>query len=293
MKKYFNYQIKQVVTVKNLITIEYLDISSSFSYPEETHDFYEFAYVDKGRITCHMNGKETVLSQSELIIIPPETKHFYSAVASTPATIFIVCFRSNSEILTAFDEKIQLDKSRRLMVQEILNEAKKAFSFPFKGRLKVLDTPDFGAQQLVEINIEKLLIHLARDIINQSSSIKMVMNSVEFENNLVNDVILLLRESVEGRITLDEISRLTFYSKTFLNNIFKKNTGRPIMKYYTELKIRRAKELLRENVTPSAVSMQLRFESPTYFTKVFKKYTGITPTTYQKMISEGGSRPPQ
>ncbi len=284
MKKYFNYQINKVVTVKNLITIEYLDISSGFSYPEEIHDFYEFAYVDKGKIACHTDGRETLLSQSELIIISPQTKHFYSSVKDTSATIFIVCFRSNSEILTVFDSKIALDKSARILLSEILNEAKNAFHFPFNGRLKVLDTPDFGAQQLVEINIERLLIHLARDIINQNSNIKMVMNSMEFENNLVNDIIGLLKENVGSKITLDDISRLTFYSKTFLNNIFKKNTGSSIMKYYTELKIRRAKELLRENVSPSAVSLQLKFESPTYFTKVFKKHTGMTPSAYQRTI---------
>jgi AraC-like DNA-binding protein/quercetin dioxygenase-like cupin family protein len=285
MKKYFNYQISKVITVKNLITIEYLDISSGFSYPEEVHDFYEFAYVDKGKIACHMDGIETVLSQSDLIIIPPQTKHFYSAVKDTPTTIFIVCFRSNSEILTVFDSKISLDKNERILLSEILNEAKNAFHFPFNGRLKVLDTPDLGAQQLVEINIERLLIHLAREVINQNSNIKMVMNSMEFENNLVNDVIGLLKEHVGAKITLDDISRVTFYSKTFLNNIFKKNTGSSIMKYYTELKIRRAKELLRENVSPSSVSMQLKFESPTYFTKVFKKHTGMTPSAYQKTIN--------
>ena len=112
----------------------------------------------------------------------------------------------------------------------------------------------------------------------------MVMNSVEFENTLVNDIILLLKENVHARITLDDICKHTFYSKTFLNNIFKKNTGNSIIKYYTELKIQRAKELLRENVSPSAVSVQLKFETPTYFTKVFKKYTGMTPSAYQKTI---------
>ena len=284
MRKYFNYQINKVITVKNLITIEYLDISSSFSYPEEIHDFYEFTYIDSGKIVCFIDGEESVLTQGDFLLIPPQTKHRYSAVKGTPAAIFIVCFRSNSEILTVFDTKITLDKSSRALLSDILNESKKAFHFPFNGRLKVLETPALGAQQLVENNIERLLIHLARDIIDQNGDIKMVMNSVEFENTLVNDIILLLKENVNARITLDDICKHTFYSKTFLNNIFKKNTGNSIMKYYTELKIQRAKELLRENVSPSSVSMQLKFESPTYFTKVFKKHTGMTPSAYQKTI---------
>lgn len=284
MKKYFSYQISKVITVKNLITIEYLDISSSFSYPEETHDFYEFTYVDSGKISCVIDGEEMLLSQGDFLLIPPQKKHCYYAAKGTPAAIFIVCFRSNSEILAVFDKKISLDKNTRALLSDILNEAKNAFCFPFNGRLKVLETPAFGAQQLVENNIERLLIHLARQVIDQNGDIKMVMNSVEFENTLVNDIILLLKENVNSRITLDDICKHTFYSKTFLNNIFKKNTGNSIIKYYTELKIQRAKELLRENVSPSAVSVQLKFETPTYFTKVFKKYTGMTPSAYQKTI---------
>ena len=55
------------------------------------------------------------------------------------------------------------------------------------------------------------------------------------------------------------------------------------MQYYTLVKIREAKKLL-EDLSPSAVSHQLRFESPTYFTKVFKKYAGMTPSAYKKSL---------
>ena len=284
MKKYFNYRIDKVITVKNLITIEYLDVSPSFLYPEETHNFYELAYIDNGEICCHTDGKELTLSQGELILIPPEAKHFYSVTEVSSASIFIVCFSSNSEILTVFENKLSLDKTARMLIADILNESKKAFSFPFMGRLEPLSSPIFGAQQLVENNIEKLLIYLVRGVIEQNEDIKFVMNSFEFENNLVNDIISLLKANLYSRLTLDSISHHTFYSKTFLNNIFKKNTGSSIMKYYTQLKIRRAKELLRKNASPSSVSAQLKFESPTYFTKVFKKHTGMTPTAYQKTI---------
>ena len=210
MKKYFNYQINKVVTVKNLITIEYLNISSSFSYPREIHDFHEFAYVDSGNLLCSINGENTTLKQGDFLLIPPQTDHFYSAISGTPATIFIVCFRSNSEILTVFDKKIALDKASKMLVAEILSESKKAFCFPFKGRIRGLDCPTFGAQQLVENNIEKLLIYLVRNEIDQNDNICIVMNSSEFENSLVNDVIGLLKANVYSRITLDEISKQTF-----------------------------------------------------------------------------------
>ena len=109
-------------------------------------------------------------------------------------------------------------------------------------------------------------------------------DSGELSDNLVNDIIAILKNNLYARITLEEICRQMYYSKTFLNGIFKKSTGFSIMQYGMQLKIREAKKLLRENVSPTAVSNLLCFESPTYFTKVFKKYTDMTPSAYKKTI---------
>ena len=142
----------------------------------------------------------------------------------------------------------------------------------------------FGAQQLVENKIEELLILLVRDKLNENTEIKLVMNSIELENNLVNDVTQLLKKRIYDRITLDEISKQTYYSKTYLNAIFQKNVGYTIMQYYTELKIQEAKKLLREGKSVAEISNLLHFDSPTYFTKVFKKHTGMTPSQYKKTV---------
>ena len=56
------------------------------------------------------------------------------------------------------------------------------------------------------------------------------------------------------------------------------------MKYYMTLKIQEAKTLLRNNMAVTDAANQLKFDSPTYFTKVFKKYTNLTPTDYKKTI---------
>lgn len=284
MKKYFNHHVKKALIVQSLITIESLDVSSDFSYPDESHDFYEFAYIDNGRITCRTESGDIDLFQGDFLLIPPQKRHFYEAVEGCTASIFIVCFRSSSEILTIFDKKITLDKEMKKLLSDIVRESKNAFYFPFEKKLKQLDAPLFGAQQLVESNIEKLFIHLVRRETLHNDSIRFVMNSLELENNLVSDIITLLRESLYGRLTLDDVSRQTFYSKTFINNVFKKNVGSSIMQYYTYLKTEEAKKLLRENVSPSTAAAKLCFESPTYFTKVFKKYTGMTPSEYKKTI---------
>ena len=284
MKKYFNHRVKKAVEVQSLITIEALTLSPTFSYPQEIHEFHEFAYIESGKLSCTLGEETTELSMGEFLLIPPGKTHSYAVVPPHTAEIFIVCFRCSSELLTIFDRKIALKSEEKVLIKEIVNEAKKAFAFPFKRKLRMLDSPLLGAQQMVENNIERLLIRLIRNEANKNKNIQLVKNSEELESNLVKDIAALLEERVYAKITLEEVSLKTYYSKTFLNGIFKKHTGHTIMQYYSLLKIREAKKLLLENRAPSAVSHQLRFESPTYFTKVFKKYEGMTPSAYKKSL---------
>ena len=118
MKKYFNYQIKKALIVQSLITIESLDVSSSFSYPDESHDFYEFAYIDSGRIMCRTENEDIELLQGDFLLIPPQKRHFYEAIEGCSASLFIVCFRSASETLTVFDKKIALDKEMKKLLSD-------------------------------------------------------------------------------------------------------------------------------------------------------------------------------
>lgn len=286
MRKYFNYHVKKVVTVKNLVTLEYLVFSADFTYPDEVHTFHEFAFVDSGEIVCHTEQERIPLKQGELFLIPPGTHHHYETSNERAATVFIACFSCRSDFLELLDGVCALSKEGKRLIADIVRESKSAFQYPFNKKLELLEKPTFGAQQLIENRIEELLIQLIRERLDATTDIRFVMNSVEFENGLINDIILLLKENLYGRITLDVISEKTFYSKTYINNIFKKNIGDSIMQYYNRLKVQEAKKLLRENLSTAIVADRLNFESPNYFTKVFKKYTDMTPSQYKKTTLE-------
>ena len=284
MKRYFNHQVNKAIVIQNLITIESLDITKEFTYPEEKHTFHEFVYVDNGNIHCHLEERDIELTQGDFLLIPPHNRHYYYNTEEFSAALFIVCFRCGSEILSILEQKISLSKELKLLLSDIVQESKNAFQFPFNRKLKPLDNPLYASQQLVENNIEKLLIHLVRNETNQNESIKFVMDSIEKEHNLIDDILTLLNSHLYSRITLEYISQQTYYSKAYLNNIFNKHMGTSIMQYYNTLKIKEAKKLLRNEQAPSSIALQLGFESATYFTKVFKRQTGMTPSAYKKQI---------
>ena len=284
MKHYFTFSLQKVLTVNNLLTLEYLNLPPAFAHPEEVHDFYEFAYVDDGKVICNADGTDRILQQGDFYLIQPHVTHYYTTSHDTGASVFIVCFNSKSDMIHLLDGVITLEKKEKGLISKILSEAQKAFKFPFDKKLALIDKPVFGAQQLIENTIEELLINLLRLKLNENSDIKIVMNSFELENNLVNDLIGILKEHVYGTIKLEDICKKMFYSKTYLNNIFRKNMGASIMHFYVTLKIKESKKLIREGLTVSEISNQLCFDSPNYFSKVFKKHTGKTPSEYKRSI---------
>lgn len=282
MKKYYSYTVKKAVTVNNLVTLEYLDLSPSFTYPEEVHGFYEFAYVDKGTLICNVDGESVWLKQNDFYLIPPLSHHYYSVAPDNNASVFIACFNSKSNIINAIKGLSTLKKRQRNLIAKILSESQNAFKFPFEKKLILLDNPIFGAQQLIEHTIEEVLISLIRDKLSGETEIKIVMNSTELEDNLVRDITTMLKENVFGKIDLEYVSKKTFYSKTYLNNIFRKNMGSSIIQYYIKLKISAAKSLLKDGLTVTEIADKLCFDSPNYFSKVFFKHVGVTPSKYKQ-----------
>ncbi len=76
MRKYFSHPIKKAITLQHFVTIETLDISSEFRYPEEAHEFYEFAYTDSGALCCILDGEPIQLLQGDFLLIPHSCRFF-------------------------------------------------------------------------------------------------------------------------------------------------------------------------------------------------------------------------
>ena len=76
------------------------------------------------------------------------------------------------------------------------------------------------------------------------------------------------------KLALADVSEHLNISSGHLSNTFKKYTGVTISDYIASVKIEHAKELIE-------ISDLLGFENPYYFSKVFKKVTGIAPREYE------------
>ena len=88
-------------------------------------------------------------------------------------------------------------------------------------------------------------------------------------------------------LSLEEVAAEACVSPTHLTRLFKKRYQMGVVDFVTEKKMALAEELMKqENLTVSYIASKLGYSNYSYFTKVFKKYTGKTPTEYKKELAK-------
>ncbi|GAB2562726.1 AraC family transcriptional regulator [Gracilibacillus alcaliphilus] len=104
-------------------------------------------------------------------------------------------------------------------------------------------------------------------------------------NRIVSKMIQLIDNTTDRKLTSQEISDALGMNYTYLSMLFKQQTGKNVIQYQNERIIEKAIELFqKENYNVSEVSEKLDFANPYYFSRVFKKVTGMSPSLYIKQI---------
>lgn len=89
-------------------------------------------------------------------------------------------------------------------------------------------------------------------------------------------------------LSLDSVSSLLNINPSYLSCIFKRCTGINFLDYITNLRIKAAKEYLADPFkSASEIASMVGYDSSSYFTRAFKKNTGLTPTEYRTQVGRG------
>ena len=87
-------------------------------------------------------------------------------------------------------------------------------------------------------------------------------------------------------ITLEEVSGIVGFNPTYFSTLFKKESGNNFVNYLSEIRMNRAKELLREtNLTIAVICEQVGYSDLKNFTKSFTKSVGLKPNEFRKLYS--------
>lgn len=288
MEKYFKHKLKNLINVSKIVTIHYFEFDKSFSTAGESHDFWELVYAEKESLVCSADGEKIILNEGEVYFHKPNEFHALAANGKKAPNVFILSFECKSSAIAFFEnKKLRLDGSLASFIYRILDEGKKTFDIPYSDpklkKMRLLTHPTLGGEQLIKNYLEIFLINLLRQQTETIDGNEVFLLRGEIAKKPVRDVLALLDANVCSNLTIDEICDKTAYSRAYLARAFKAQTGQTIMEYFLNVKIAKAKQLLRENeLSVKEISETLSFNEPNYFTKTFKRVTGLTPTAYKR-----------
>lgn len=107
----------------------------------------------------------------------------------------------------------------------------------------------------------------------------------DYRMQVITRIQSYIKENVSRKLSLGEVADVFGYSQGYLSSIFTRFAGVSFVDYVTNTKIAKAKELL---ANPDArvyeVADEIGFDSSFYFSKVFKKVTGLSPSEYQQTL---------
>jgi AraC-like DNA-binding protein/quercetin dioxygenase-like cupin family protein len=277
--------------IDSVVTVHYFEFACDYVFEGEAHDFWELVYVDKGELEIMADDKGFKLKQGEMIFHKPNEFHNLWANGKIAPNIIVISFECKSKAMKFFEDKIVLtgDIVKNLLAQ-IIKEALEAFSTPLNisstTRLERKSNTIFRSEQLIKIYLQQLLIHLVRKSTNilpdhrLSSSVK-----ERTHNDMTNKIINYLEDNLQKNITFEDVCKYSSLGSTSLKSMFKERTGTSVMEFYKSLKIEEAKKLIREGkFNFTEIAEGLGYTSIHYFSRQFKKTTGMTPSEYASSV---------
>lgn len=291
MMDYESVHLKEELVIQNLYTVHYYEYNNDYFFPGEAHAFWEFLYVDKGEVEVTAGSHICTLKKGDIIFHKPMEFHNLRANGVVAPNLVVVSFECNSPAMNFFEDKIlRVSDAERNLLATIIQEASLSYSTPLDDpnlrRMERVEQQPFAAEQFIKSCLELMLLQLIRKRDVSQSKIKTTSSMKErTDQDVLNRIILYLEKNVQERITLDDICRDNLIGRSYLQKMFREKIGGGVMEYFGRLKIEAAKQSIRESSGNfTEIARELGYTSIHYFSRHFKKVTGMTPSEYASSV---------
>ncbi len=279
--EYVMTKLDNAVSVDGIYTVHYFEYAKDFAYSGEVHNFWELVYADKKSLYVTAGASEIHLAVGQMYLHRPNEFHNIRCDGSHAANSVIVSFSSNCEaLLSIAGMVIDCTSEEKRLLGGMIKEAESVFSTPLGvPYIRIMQKSGkgaFGGEQLIRLYLEQLLILLVRGNGRENSS------KIGSDDKVLAKICDYLEQNIHRPLCFSDIVKHFNLSASVVKRIFREQMGCGVMECFNRIRVDAAKELIREgdqNFTEIAAS--LCFGSSQYFTTVFKRVSGMTPTEYR------------
>ena len=263
------------VEVTGIYTVLTRQCDENYYFPGELHDPWELVYVISGEAGITADDRFYQAKPGCLVIHKPLELHKIRSL-SPDTSFLVISFDLRGNMTERLQNQVfELDVSQKFLFSRILS------------LLEKIDAPerDTNARfyHLVWDEYPQTFCQLA-SLLNTALVI-LIQNEQDvtqpMRSGLFSDIVRLLESRVSGTITIEEVADTCHVATSTVKKSFAKYAGCGIHKYFLRLKLRHAVELLRKGESVSSVSDRLGFNNPNYFSCVFRRELGHSPSHYR------------
>lgn len=236
---------------------------------------YQLVYIASGKAHFHFDGKEEIITAGHMVLYRPKEPQKYEYYAEEQTEAYWVHFTGGNvkNIMRSYgipdDRKVfycgsglEYQQHFRMMIQELQ-----------------LCRMDY--QEMLEIHLRQIFIMLHRYI---TASAKVENSAIAEE---IDESMLYFTEHYNHNISIEKYAASRHMSTSWFIRNFKQYTGFTPMQYILSIRISNAERLLETteyNLTE--IASIIGYDNPLYFSRIFKKQKGLSPSEYRKNIQK-------
>jgi AraC-like DNA-binding protein len=266
---------------------------SDFSFPGESHDFWELVCVDRGEIDALAGERRLTLKKGNILFHKPNEFHNVLTNGKVSPSLVVIGFVCHSPAIKSFEDQLMsVQDTEKELLAQIIVEARNTFSGrlddPYQEELIFNSEPlTFGSAQLISHYLEQLIIHLYRRYFSYSLPVRSSRFLAEASsgNDTYNRIVRYMEEHLGERMTIDRICRDNLVGRSQLQKLFRDTKGCGVIEFFSMMKIDTAKQMIRDNqLNFTQIADRLGYSSIHYFSRQFKQITTMTPSEYATSI---------
>lgn len=267
---------------RQLPLVKQLYVTDIGSYPSAPHHYVDrkegipqaiLIYCQSGKGSLNLGQRNHTIQTGHIAIIPPNTPHSYCADDQDPWSIFWIHFNGEqtNEVLKSLNLNAHAPllylPDNRLM-RSIFEDIHSCLNYNYSDAGLLAMSSD-----LIRL-VSKIKLHQGHREAQKQSVEKRVMDTLHF-----------MEKHIDMPLTLQELATHSGQSIPYYSKLFKARTNQSPMSYYIQLKIRKACEMLDQTkLSITEISQKLGYEDPYYFSRLFKKTQGCSPSHYRSVV---------
>lgn len=279
------------INIEKIYTVHYFEYRNDFHFAGERHNFWEFQCVDKGEAEVCTDDGPHILSHGQAIFHKPNEFHTLTATGKNAPNVVVVSFACDSPCMKFFEKRIlNISDTERNLIGLLIAEARRCLSSPlddpYLQKMEIRKDSLFGSQQLIKLYLEQILIYMIRRHTIPQLSIP-VNKFVDLKSSSAtyNKILFYLEEHIREYLSIEDICHDNLIGRSQLQKLFREQHQCGVIDFFSRMKIEFAKQLIRENqMNFTQISDFLGYSSIHYFSRQFKKISGMTPSEYATSI---------